>query len=283
MTLRDVMDAAAPLWGVCPFEAVAAHLIDCRAKRRLPAGARTVLIAAFPYLLPEAAYAGRNLSRYAAVTDYHAVALARLEAACAKLRALYPAAAFAAFADNSPIPEVGAACAAGLGVRGDHGLLITERYGSYVFLGEIVTDLPLLPGEAQPVRGCLHCGRCAAACPAQSITPAGVDRARCLSAVTQRKGALTPEEQALLRACGCAWGCDVCQEVCPMNRAAEVAPLPEFLEAPCAAAAPGCDLTGRAFAWRGRAVIERNLAILRAEKPADKTEQTGEEDGTATV
>lgn len=281
MALRDVMNAAAPLWGVCPFEAVAQRLIDCRAKRRLPPGAKTVLIAAFPYLLPEAAYAGRNLSRYAAVTDYHAVALARLEEACAQLRALYPNAAFAAFADNSPIPEVGAACAAGLGVRGDNGLLITERFGSYVFLGEIVTDL-ILPGGAQPVSGCLHCGRCKAACPAQSITTAGVDRARCLSAVTQRKGALTPQEQTLLRESGCVWGCDICQEVCPLNRAAEVAPLPEFLEAPCAVAAPGCDLTGRAFAWRGRAVIERNLAILQA-PPADKSEQTGEENGTATV
>ena len=280
MTLREVMDAAAPLWGVCPFDAVSERLIDCRAKQRLPAGAQTVLIAAFPYLLPPALYEGRNLSRYAAVTDYHAVALARLETACVNLRALYPGASFAAFADNSPIPEVGAACAAGLGRRGDNGLLITEAYGSYVFLGEIVTDLPL-PGEAQPVRGCLHCGRCAAACPAQSISPQGVDRARCLSAVTQRKGALTPEEAALLRACGCAWGCDICQEVCPLNRDAAVAPLPEFLEAPCAAAAPGCDLTGRAFAWRGRAVIERNLAILR--EPANKTEGTEQEDGTATV
>lgn len=279
MTLREVMDAAAPLWGLCPFDAVADRLIDCRAKQRLPAGAQTILIAAFPYLLPPALYAGRNLSRYAVVTDYHAVALRRLEAACDRLRALYPGAAFAAFADNSPIPEVGAACAAGLGVRGDHGLLITERYGSYVFLGEIVTDLPLA-AEAQPIRGCLHCGRCAADCPAGSLRPEGVDRDRCLSAVTQRKGALTPAEQALLIACGCAWGCDLCQEACPMNRTAAAEPLPEFLEAPAAAATPGCDLTGRAFAWRGRAVIERNLALLAAE---NKTESNGETDGTATV
>lgn len=279
MTLREVMDAAAPLWGVCPFEAVAERLIECRAKRRLPANAQTVLIAAFPYLLPQALYEGRNLSRYAVVTDYHAVALRRLETACAQLQQLYPAATFAAFADNSPIPEVGAACAAGLGVRGDNGLLITARYGSYVFLGEIVTNLAL-PAQAGPIRGCLHCGRCASACPAQSITSAGVDRARCLSAVTQRKGALTSAEQALLRACGCAWGCDVCQEVCPLNRDAAAAPLPEFLAAPMAAAAPGCDLEGRAFAWRGRAVIERNLALLAAEK---ESESNGENHGTATV
>jgi epoxyqueuosine reductase QueG len=137
------MNGISPLFGICPFEKVKDNLIECRAKSRLPENPETVIVACFPYLLNDSAYKNRNISKYAVVTDYHEVAVARLRKAAEKLKSIYPDNSFAVFADNSPIPEVRAACAAGLGVRGLNSLLITEKYGSYVFIGEIVTDLKI--------------------------------------------------------------------------------------------------------------------------------------------
>ncbi len=250
--------------GSCAFERVAGHLLPCRAMARLPDDARTVLVALFPYRFADEGQP-RNLSRYACVPDYHDAAGAVLRTAAERMAAALPY-RFESFLDNSPIPEVRAAVGAGLGVRGDNGLLLNPTFGSYVFIGCIVTDAPL-PTYAGESRGCRHCGACAAACPASCVGMTGKERRRrCLSDVTQRKGELTAEEIALMRRGGLVWGCDRCQEVCPYNRQAAVRPHPCFtayapyltaddLEAPHA-------LKGKAYGWRGEAVVRRNLEIL---------------------
>lgn len=258
--IKNAMDKISPLWGICFFDKIEAELIECRAKSRIPEGSRTVIVACFPYLLEAGKYKDSNISKYAVVSDYHEVALRRLESAANELKALYPENEFAVFADNSPIPEVRAACLAGLGVRGMNSLLITEEYGSYVFIGEIVTNLEIESCEAE-IKSCIRCGRCLLECPASAIGENGIKREKCLSEITQKKGELAPEELRLMKECGCVWGCDICQDVCPMNKNAAATEIEEFLFSPVARVEAGCSLEGRAYEWRGRKVIERNIAI----------------------
>ena len=166
------------------------------------------------------------------------------------------------FVDNSPIPEVYAAAKAGLGVIGENGLLISETYGSWCFLCEIVTDLEVEPTGDQMKR-CVGCMACRAACPSKALSNGGVQKERCLSAVTQKKGDLTRQEERLLAQSGVCWGCDVCQEVCPYNKKAKKTHVPAFLSGYQA------EYTGeaedhsfrRAWEWRPKRVIERNYGI----------------------
>ncbi|MCL2300238.1 MAG: DUF1730 domain-containing protein [Firmicutes bacterium] len=243
--MRALLDPLLPLWGTCEYDG------------------GTAVAAAFPYLLPEEYYAGRNVSRYAVVRDYHAVCGARLERACALLRAAFPGEEFHWHCDSNALPEAALAEQAGLGIRGKHNLLITKEYGTWVFLGEIVTaaKLPMLNAKCT-MHNCQSCSACAAACPTGALSESGFAKEKCLSRITQRKGALSSEEEALMRLTGTAWGCDLCQEACPHNQNAKIAPLPEFLLDPIAHITEDTPLAGRAFAWRGEAVIRRNIRAL---------------------
>ncbi len=93
---------------------------------------------------------------------------------------------FCGMADSAPINEVRAAAYAGLGLQGDNGMLINEKYGGYVFIGAIYTDAVFEYG-GDKTSSCIHCGKCGEACPMKN----GRD---CLSAVTQKKGDLTEGE-----------------------------------------------------------------------------------------
>lgn len=241
-------------WAVCDFFAVADHLISCRAKARLPENSKSIIIAAFPYKVNEAP--PKNISRYAAVPDYHEVCGEMLKAARERLKENFPTAAFECFLDNSPIPEVSAAVNAGLGAMGKNGLLIHKKYGSYVFLGEIVTDLPLEADKGGEC--CLDCGQCAAAC--RYIG----SKTECLSAVNQQKSGLTAEQTAEIRASGVCWGCDRCSEVCPMNKTAEPTYIKKFIEGYRDSFSPTEDREGRAYNWRGSEVIDRNYKIINS-------------------
>lgn len=256
------MNGISPLWGICPFDRINDRLIECRAKSRLPENAESVIVACFPYLLPDSEYEGLNISKYAVVTDYHKVATERLGKAVLLLKEQFPGYEFSAFADNSPIPEVKAACLAGLGVRGMNSLLITEKYGSYVFIGEIVTNLKINFDDNEE-KSCIKCGRCIKACPSSAIKENCFDKNVCLSEITQKKGGLSEAEIRLMRECGCVWGCDICQDICPMNKNAAVTEIKEFLSSPVAHISEGCSLDERAYEWRGRKVIERNIIIQR--------------------
>lgn len=267
--LRPYLEAAGiPLSGAVSFEGCL-PLLECRAAARIPQEAQTVVVCGFPYYTGE--YPGRNLSRYAIVPDYHRVAGELLEQACARLRADFPA-DFQWFVDNSPIREVDAACRAGLGVRGENGLLIHPVYGSWLFLGSIVTDLRADTAEVPPGR-CTGCGACRRACPAGCIGDRGPDPARCLSAITQKKGELTPEEAQLVQKGGLLWGCDVCQEVCPYNRTPAVTPLAAFQEdvRPILRREEMTrDIRSRACGFRGPKPLIRNEALLNEKTGASR-------------
>ena len=246
-----------------------------RAEAQTP-GLAALLCAAFPYAN------GREpelpLSRYARGKDYHLVLRERMERASEVLRARYPGKRFDFYADVSPFPEVWAAARAGLGKLGQNGLLLTERAGSWVFLGFLATDAPI-PGTEQEIVSCCGCGLCRRQCPGQALALPFREE-RCLSAISQRRGALTPEEQTLLRENAILWGCDRCQTVCPENRRASAQPLPEFM--PLSLPEPGDFQQGdrafrrafreRAFTWRGVQPLRRNADLLapREAQPSEK-------------
>lgn len=259
MTVDEIMRRFVPDYGVCDFKKVRPQLIPCRAASRVPKNAKSILMCIFPYRFPESDR--RELSRYACVPDYHKAAGDVLEAAARQLQAAFPAFAFVPFIDNSPIPEVRAAASAGLGIIGDNRLLIHPVYGSYVFLGEIITDLQLPPTNA-PIIYCEHCGACAAACPGQCLP--GDDRTRCVSAISQKKHDLTDGEIALLQQGGLIWGCDTCQEACPHNQNVKIEPHPCFTDYVPTLVEPDDPLFAtRAYAWRGKTVPYRNKALLK--------------------
>lgn len=247
-------------YGFCPFEKISDNLLQCRAISRLPENPQTVICCLFPYYLGENAYSGSDISKYAVVPDYHGIIGNVLSEACQRLKAEFPDEEFVPFTDNSPIPEVRACVYAGLGVRGKNGLLINKTFGSWVFIGEIVTTKKY-DCQSDTFWECIKCGKCVASCPTGSITENGINRTACLSDITQRKGELDEKEKKLIIKTKCVWGCDICQNVCPMNADVQIKPLAPFVcGAKLKADAENSD--GRAYAWRGKKVIERNLEIL---------------------
>ena len=228
----------------------------------------TVIVMAIPYFSPACMDPERNISAYAVSRDYHLFYRQLFERLLSALREAFPQNKFAAFADHSPIDELDAAAKAGLGKIGKNHLLITPKYSSYVFLGELITDA-VLPCEPKPVTPCEGCGKCLSACPME-------DCGTCLSALTQKKGELTEHEQACILKYGSLWGCDICQQVCPHTQKALksqsiASPIPFFGEC----ATPHLtskileemseeEFLKRAYSWRGRNTILRNLKLAEA-------------------
>jgi epoxyqueuosine reductase len=123
--------------------------------------------------------------------------------------------------------EVELAVKAGLGWRGKHTLLLNREGGSWFFLGEIYTDLPLPPDTRQDEH-CGTCQRCIDVCPTQAIVaPYRLDARRCISYLTIEHAGSVPEELRPLIG-NRVYGCDDCQLVCPWNRYAEPSELDDF-------------------------------------------------------
>jgi epoxyqueuosine reductase len=167
------------------------------------------------------------VSRYALGRDYHKVMRNRLQQLIDRMRKAFGNHAFRAFTDSAPVLEVAAAAKAGLGWRGKHTLLLDRSAGSYFFLGEIYTDLPL-PATPPKSDHCGSCTRCIDACPTGAIVGAyRVDARRCISYLTIEHRGSIPEE--LRPAFGNRiYGCDDCQIVCPWNKYAQPSGEPDF-------------------------------------------------------
>ncbi len=247
-------------WGVCKYQDFKDSLIECRAKARIPENARSIIVYLFPYYLGQESYKGINISKYAVSEDYHSVVGEFLQKAINDLKEQYPENIFEAFCDNSPIPEVKAAVMSGLGVKGKNGLLINKKYGSFCFIGEIVTDLEIESTKAE-TGNCLECGNCIRNCPDGALGPV-FKKEKCLSHLTQEKGELSERTAQLICQTGCIWGCDICQNNCPMNKNIAVTPIKEFLLTAKSSYKFGDSMEKRAYSWRGRKVIERNLEIM---------------------
>ncbi len=195
---------------------------------QLQPGTITVISAALDYL-PHGKIADAPgqaaISRYAQGRDYHKVIRSRLQKLADTIAADIGPFGYRVFSDSAPVMEVEFASQAGLGWRGKHTLLLSKQ-GSWRFLGEIYTDLPLAPDE--PVES--HCGTCTAcidACPTGAIVaPYKVDARRCISYLSIELDGPIPEELRPLLG-NRIYGCDDCQLCCPWNRFAQIGD-PEF-------------------------------------------------------
>ncbi len=226
---------------------------------------RSVCVGIIPYYTP-ACDGPRTVSAYAVPRDYHIFVRAAAERIADDFGAAFPGERIRVCGDNSPIDEADAAARAGLGVIGRNRLLITPEHSSFVFIFEAFSTLPPEREAVEPGR-CLDCGRCAEACPAAFGDPEG-----CLSALTQKKGELSPGQEELIRRNRSVWGCDVCQLVCPYTERARrngtlYSTDPWFLEHTIACPDPelirdGQRFRERAYSWRGPGPILRNLALL---------------------
>jgi epoxyqueuosine reductase len=166
------------------------------------------------------------IARYARGRDYHKVLRARLQRLCDRIEAQVGAFGYRVFTDSAPVMEVELAVRAGIGWRGKHTLLL-DRTGSWFFLGEVYTDLPL-PPDAPVDEHCGTCRRCIDVCPTQAIVaPYQLDARRCISYLTIEHKSAIPEELRPLVG-NRVYGCDDCQQVCPWNRFAQPADETDF-------------------------------------------------------
>ena len=162
---------------------------------------------------PEKAY----ISRYALGRDYHKLIRKRLQQLADKITQAIGPFAYRAFSDSAPVLEKPLAEQAGLGWIGKHTLLLNRDAGSWFFLGELYTDLPL-PPSAPKENHCGSCTRCIDICPTQAIVaPYKLDARRCIAYLTiEFKGSIPIALRPLIG--NRIFGCDDCQLVCPWNR-----------------------------------------------------------------
>ncbi|MFT5691473.1 MAG: epoxyqueuosine reductase [Oceanicoccus sp.] len=161
------------------------------------------------------------ISRYALGRDYHKLMRKRLAALAEKIANYVGPHNYRAFVDSAPILERGLAEKAGLGWIGKNTLLINSKAGSWFFLGEIYTDLPLPIDPPQETMHCGTCTQCIDLCPTNAIiAPNQVDARRCISYLTIELRTSIPEDLRPLMG-NRIYGCDDCQLVCPWNKFAE--------------------------------------------------------------
>ncbi|RMG54444.1 MAG: tRNA epoxyqueuosine(34) reductase QueG [Gammaproteobacteria bacterium] len=221
------------------------------------------------------------VSRYALGRDYHKLMRKRLQQLARRIEQRVGPFGYRAFVDSAPVLEKALAERAGLGWIGKHTNLIARDAGSWFFLGELFTDLPL---PVSPQRESDHCGRCTACidiCPTRAILgPHKLDARRCISYLTIELRGPIPE--ALRPMIGNRiYGCDDCQLVCPWNRFARRAALPDFstrngLDAPDLIELFGWSETdflqrmeGSPIRRIGYAAWLRNIAVALGNAPAD--------------
>lgn len=228
-------------------------------------GYKQCIVALFPYFCGYSE--GSNISIYAQSRDYHLVTREILSSAAIMLGLED----YSVHSDIGPEIERQLAVNAGLCFRGVNGMCINPKYGSYFFIGYIAcnTDFEL----SRPLDlECVKCMKCVEACPGNALSD-GFSPDKCLSAVTQKKGQLEPWEEMLILKSGYVYGCDICQRVCPHNLNAAYTPIDAFKNDRITALRFD-DVEGltnktfkqkygdRAFAWRGKSIIQRNLKIL---------------------
>lgn len=173
---------------------------------------------------PERAY----ISRYALGRDYHKLMRRRLQQLAEQIQQLVGPFGYRAFVDSAPVLERALATQAGLGWIGKNTMLINRKAGSYFFLGELFTDLPLPIDDAYEQEHCGRCSACLQRCPTQAFTgPWSLDARRCISYLTiELKDSIPLELRPLMG--NRVFGCDDCQLVCPWNRFAKASTEDDF-------------------------------------------------------
>jgi epoxyqueuosine reductase len=199
-------------------------------------GTIRVISARMDYLPPQARAADDVLgdptlgyvSRYALGRDYHKVLRRRLAQLAERIASECPETRFRVFVDSGPVLEKAYARDAGLGWIGKHTNLIHRSAGSWFFIGEILTDLPL-PVDVPATAHCGTCTACIEVCPTQAIVgPHELDARRCISYLTiELRGSIPVEFRKAMG--NRIYGCDDCQLVCPWNKFAQLSVASDFL------------------------------------------------------
>ncbi len=153
-----------------------------------------------------------RFSRYAMGEDYHRVLKRKAASVISHLKLLYPNQHFRQGVDSLPVPEKVLAREAGLGWVGKNTNLIHEEFGSFFFLSVIFTDLPLQIGNIAAKDRCGTCTACIDACPTGALEPYRIDARKCISYKT-----IEDRSETVSGLFGWAYGCDICQEICPWN------------------------------------------------------------------
>lgn len=241
-------------------------------------GARSIIsvAVAYPSKLKDAPVSEPGLrrgilSRSAWGEDYHVALRRRMERLSEWIIARLPDARLMSMVDTGALSDRAVAERAGIGWSGKNCSVITPELGSWVYLGEMITNLPLPPDR--PLEdGCGDCTRCIDACPTGALVgPGRLNAQLCISYVTQTKGIL--EDEMMVKIGNRLYGCDTCQIVCPVNRGIDVRIHGELLPDPEIAKPllrPILKMGNREFkekfggsaaAWRGRKPIQRNALI----------------------
>lgn len=229
------------------------------------------LVFLFPYHVNEPF---SPFSLYARGKDYHLVARDYLLKLCVFLQELTGKDfSESIYCDISPYNDKELAYRAGLGFYGKNTLLINQTLGSYFFIGYIITQGLELENDKPLNMSCLGCNACINSCPGNAIENGKINLSCCVSNISQKKGDLSPQEQALLLKSGFVWGCDCCQKVCPHNANLSDTALPEFTDNRifnlCSKELASLtekqfreNFSGRAFTWRGKSTLLRNLNLF---------------------
>lgn len=194
--------------------------------RLLLEGARSIVSCAVSYFHTSRQPDGvPRIASYAHGDDYHEVVKGRLEQLARWIRENYGGYTRVCV-DTAPIHERYWAVKAGVGFRGDSGMVIVPGLGTYCFLGEIITTVAIEPTLPCGISRCDSCGKCARMCPGSAINDDGtVDARRCLSYLTIEYRGELPQG---MRTGGRLYGCDTCQEACHLNGGARECGYPEF-------------------------------------------------------
>lgn len=199
--------------------------------KKIMSDGKTIISIAFPYAYGDTCKDSIYFSRYTLGKDYHLILKEYLNNISEFIKSL--GGKCECFVDNNPLPERYIAMKSGIGFIGKNNCLITEEYGSYVFLGEIITDLYINPDKPMESR-CGECNLCTVSCPTKAILDRKLTKDKyglnnnsniCFSYITQKKNL---EEFWIKKIGGRIWGCDTCQEVCPFNKKAKNSNLEEF-------------------------------------------------------
>ena len=242
------------------------------------ASARTIIsiAVAYPRRLPQqpqkTAFRRGKITPNSWGLDYHYILQDKLERLARGIEELTADFEYKGMVDTGALVDTAVARRAGIGFIGKNGLVISKEFGSYMFLGELITNLELEPD--QPVDyDCGDCNRCVEACPTSCLLgDSTMDAKRCLSFQTQDKGMMDLEFRKKIKTV--IYGCDICQICCPYNKGIDSPPLvdidpdlaqPELI--------PFLDLTNGQFkekfgliaaSWRGKNILQRNAIIALA-------------------
>ncbi|CAH2212313.1 tRNA epoxyqueuosine(34) reductase QueG [Tepidibacter aestuarii] len=231
----------------------------------------SVIVCLFPYFSGNVE--NTNISKYTQGLDYHIVVKEKLEKLSKTIKKDINEFEYKIFVDNGPLVDRYLAQISGLGYFGINNNIINDEYGSYVFIGYIMTNIKLEQDDSLD-KTCIQCGKCIRRCPSGALLGNfEMNPKKCLSFITQRKEELTDEEKILFKNNPTVFGCDICQDVCPHNKKINTTKIHEFIEN----LKHNIDYEeintisnkefkrryrDRAFSWRGRKVILRNLEII---------------------